>query len=362
MTNCKKSDTVKWIVAFSLIFVLFVGVFANLFLVLRDNSENPAPEQDIESSVPEDNGVINEDGTEMVSGQVYAMAKSMTFSSPTLLSTTASSGITLQCSVYPITASNKAVDWSVAWVNPSSSWASGKTASSYLSVTPSSSGSTTATVVCNAAFGEPINIIVTSRDNPDITATCVVDYQKRMTGYSATVFGKTANVTAGGTTSIDVSSSSTVTLGSLPLSATYGTGTVAGSSATLGCSIMLDIAGLAEKIENYYWNTKRAQLGVAMQMTIDGNIEDVRGKCTQMVATTMVNKPSSLTFKDAIAPFVELAVLTTCVDYFSELLASQPFALLRVGVDGDESTYGDIEIYVTDGVINLALSEENLII
>ena len=112
MTNCKKSDTVKWIVAFSLIFVLFVGVFANLFLVLRDNSENPAPEQDIESSVPEDNGVINEDGTEMVSGQVYAMAKSMTFSSPTLLSTTAMSGITLQCSVYPITASNKAVDWS----------------------------------------------------------------------------------------------------------------------------------------------------------------------------------------------------------------------------------------------------------
>lgn len=34
----KKSDTVKWIVAFVLIAVLFVGLAANMFITLRPDS------------------------------------------------------------------------------------------------------------------------------------------------------------------------------------------------------------------------------------------------------------------------------------------------------------------------------------
>lgn len=61
--------------------------------------------------------------------------------------------------------------------NPSSEWATDKTVTDYVSVSPSG---LTCTVTCHQAFGEQIKITVTSNDNPEATDSCVVDYLKRV--------------------------------------------------------------------------------------------------------------------------------------------------------------------------------------
>ena len=86
----------------------------------------------------------------------------------------------LTATITPENADNKAVDWSVSFVNPSSSWANGKTVTDYVTVTPTSDGALTANLECKQAFGEQIKVTVTSRDNFNATATCTVDYAKRV--------------------------------------------------------------------------------------------------------------------------------------------------------------------------------------
>ena len=77
------------------------------------------------------------------------------------------------------------MDWSVAFVDPSSSWASGKSVTNYVTVTPTSDGALTANVECKQAFGEQIKVTVTSRENANATASCMVDYAQRVTGIAA---------------------------------------------------------------------------------------------------------------------------------------------------------------------------------
>ena len=89
---------------------------------------------------------------------------------------------TLTATVLPSTATNKAVDWSVAWANPNGSFEKGKTVTDYITVTPSSNGSTTATVTCKKAFADaPIIITVTTRAG-GFTAQTAVTYVGIPTG------------------------------------------------------------------------------------------------------------------------------------------------------------------------------------
>lgn len=94
----------------------------------------------------------------------------------------AESAYTLTATVEPSNAVNKAVDWSVSFVNPSSSWATGKTVTDYVTVTPTSDGALTATVQNLKAFGEQIKVIVTHRENENATASCTVDFARKVTG------------------------------------------------------------------------------------------------------------------------------------------------------------------------------------
>lgn len=93
----------------------------------------------------------------------------------------------LTATITPENAANKAVDWSVSFVNPDSEWATGKTVTDYVTVTPTSDGALTANVACYQAFGEQIKVTVMSRDNPEATATCLVDYAERVSGYTLTL-------------------------------------------------------------------------------------------------------------------------------------------------------------------------------
>ena len=96
------------------------------------------------------------------------------------VSALAESAYTLTATIEPVDAANKTVDWTIAFVNPSSAWASGKTVTDYVTVTPESDGALTATVENLGAFGEQIKVTVTSRDNPEAFAECTVDYAKRI--------------------------------------------------------------------------------------------------------------------------------------------------------------------------------------
>lgn len=140
-------------------------------------------------AVPVSPGVYDGTGNELVSGKVYPLSSSMVFTSPSSESPLAENGVTLQATVKPDTADDKALDWTVTFVNPASTWATGKAVSDYVSVTPTSNGADTATVTCNEAFGEQIKITVTSRSNPNAKAECVVDFAKRVEGFTGNVDG-----------------------------------------------------------------------------------------------------------------------------------------------------------------------------
>ena len=141
--------------------------------------EQPADEeQGGEEELPP---VVDENGEAMESGTVYAMPSRMLYTSAATTAadgtTVSSSPITLEATITPDTATDKSVKWSVAFVNPSSEWATGKTVTDYVSI---SSSGLTCTVTCHQAFGEQIKITVTSNDNPEATDSCVVDYLKRV--------------------------------------------------------------------------------------------------------------------------------------------------------------------------------------
>ena len=98
----------------------------------EDENENGGPV--FVDNVPD---VATLEGTPMVSNVAYKMARSgMVFAVPTVLSETANEGITLVATVEPSYATKTAVDWSVSFANPESEWATGKTVTDYVKITP----------------------------------------------------------------------------------------------------------------------------------------------------------------------------------------------------------------------------------
>lgn len=88
---------------------------------------------------------------------------------------------TLTATVLPATASNKTVDWSVAWADSSNT----ATVTDYVTVTPTSNGSTTATVTCKKAFTGNIIVTVTTRES-GYTAECIVSFVGKPTDITVT--------------------------------------------------------------------------------------------------------------------------------------------------------------------------------
>ena len=158
--------------------ILGAGIGAGAYALKDRITEPEFP--GIEVSTPEEvggGGILNKPenhGIEMVSTKIAREEYEANGISPM-----AENAYTLTATIEPENASNKAVDWSVEFVDPSSSWASGKSVTDYVTVTPTSDGALTATVANLGAFGEQIKVTVTSRDNPEATAECMVEYQQK---------------------------------------------------------------------------------------------------------------------------------------------------------------------------------------
>ncbi len=102
---------------------------------------------------------------------------------------TALDSVTLTATVEPANATNKSVSWSLAWTNASSEWATGKTVTDYVQLTPSGGDNTTATVSYSAPFGEQVTVTATSRDNPEAKASCTFDFALRVQDTVPTLIG-----------------------------------------------------------------------------------------------------------------------------------------------------------------------------
>lgn len=129
----------------------------------------------------------------------------------------AQSAYTITATITPSNADDKTVDWSVAWKDSNSSWAKGKTVTSYVTISPTSDGALTASVSCLAAFGEQVIVTVTPRANTTISATCTLDYRQAIIGVtsllSCYVYGGSDNyaiqtAATGGNKSINLAASS----------------------------------------------------------------------------------------------------------------------------------------------------------
>ena len=188
-----KSNSNKfWTGFLAVLLVLVIAGTAALVGVLSDGFKNwdkfkPDEEQTEQTEETADNGgaIIGESvgsGVKVMSAKIapenYAANG---------VSAQAETAYTLTATVLPEEASNKAVDWAVSFVNPSSAWATGKTVTDYVTVTPTADGALTANVECLQAFGEQIKVTVTSRNNAEATATCLVDYAERVAGYTLTL-------------------------------------------------------------------------------------------------------------------------------------------------------------------------------
>ena len=122
------------------------------------------------------------------------------------ISPLAETAITINATIEPIDAANHGIDWTLAWSNPSSTWATGKTVTDYVNI--SSSGKS-ATVSCIQPFGQQIIVKATSQDNPDVSAVCTLEYAQKVTAASLNIGNIAVNF--GGSTEVKYEVCPTVT-------------------------------------------------------------------------------------------------------------------------------------------------------
>lgn len=198
-TSYKKSKRLNGILGGALALVLAggiaaVGVVSNGF---KDWGHLKPPAQE-EPNSPEDNttkGEASIENGESAGIRLMAMKIPVAEYKTYGVSVQAETAYTVTATVYPADAANQKVDWSVSFANASSTWASGKKVTDYVTVTPSADGALTAVVQNVAAFGEQIVVKTTSRDNTAAYATLNVEYLQRTTGYSFTIDGTVLSTT-----------------------------------------------------------------------------------------------------------------------------------------------------------------------
>ncbi len=141
------------------------------------------------------------------------------------ISPQAESAYTLTATITPAGATYTDLEWSIAFVNLSSAWANGKNVADYVTL---DANGLQATLSCLQAFGEKIVVKATSLDNPNASATCTLDYRKRVTSATVSLQPSSGNAITLGTNANSVSA--TVLAGTsytVKVNVTEGVGTIA---------------------------------------------------------------------------------------------------------------------------------------
>ena len=167
----KRSDTVKWVLtllAFILVGVMLAGIICGWF------EKDEAKEE--QAGAPAYSFIVgNSEGNRMSLTSVRNSA--VTGESVTITATVAPDN----------EAENTGVDWTATWKNAESVWASGKSVSDYVTLTPGGAdyaASKRVTLENLQPFAEQIVVKATARDDPGITATCTADYAQKPVNFS----------------------------------------------------------------------------------------------------------------------------------------------------------------------------------
>lgn len=345
LQNHERCDKSKWfvtLVAFILAFVAiaaaFIGIFSNGFTdwsKFQSEQENEQPPEEEQTDVTADGGaVIGEsrgNGVSLLSAAI-AIADYEEYG----ISPMAESAYQLTATVSPSDAYNKTVDWSVEWVNPLSTWASGKPVAGFVTVTPTSDGALTANVECKAAFGEQIRVVCTSRDNPNASAECIVDYAKRITGVTVKL--------ASAAYTVSVSSTSK----EVTIPATFSTLHYAGITSTTGVGTVSDSFTYSVKIKgsSTVANKVNTESGGAIisAREVDFTSTDIPLSSTEIFTYLyhIVSGAGNL----SVAP-----------DIIARESVNSPFAYITVNAVGEYSSYScELALNAAAGVLTVSVS------
>lgn len=167
----KRSDTVKWVltfIAFIVVGVMLAGIICGWF-------EKKETEEE-QAGVSAYSFIVgNSEGNRMTLTSVRNSAVT-------------GESVTITATVEPDNeAENTGVDWTATWRNAESVWASGKSVSDYVTLTPGGedyAASKSVTLENLQPFAEQIVVKATARDDPGITATCTADYAQKPVNFS----------------------------------------------------------------------------------------------------------------------------------------------------------------------------------
>ena len=167
----KRSDTVKWVltlIAFIVVGVMLAGIICGWF-------EKKETEEE-QAGAPAYSFIVgNGEGNRMSLMSVRNSAVT-------------GESVTITATVEPDNeAENTGVDWTAAWKNAGSVWASGKSVSDYVTLTPGGedyAASKSVTLENLQPIAEQIIVKATARDDPEITATCTADYAQKPVNFT----------------------------------------------------------------------------------------------------------------------------------------------------------------------------------
>lgn len=208
----KKSDKIKWIATALAVVMLGVGVTAAITKGFKD--WNPYGWFDKKQEQPTDSTETPDSGGAVIgesTGNGVKLAARMLTSAEYDdygVSPQAENAHTLTATVTPANATYKELEWSASWTD-TLPWATDKTVSDYVTVTPSSD-TLSAVVECKAPFAAQVQITVSYVHDSKINAACTVDYlqkyQNAFTGYIAldNTSGKKANFSSSADTRISI--------------------------------------------------------------------------------------------------------------------------------------------------------------
>lgn len=170
LNNHIKSDKAKWIVV-TIALIVMCALLAGCIAAI------------VTGTKPQDWGK-KETGDETANIQIATMEQNqMLLSVATTAADNGETQKTVTATVTPADAYNKEVVWTIEWKS-GNSWATGKNISDYITIATSGNGVTspnTAVVTCKQAFGCQAILKATSSVQPDVYATCTIDYTKRVT-------------------------------------------------------------------------------------------------------------------------------------------------------------------------------------